>query len=192
MFRRVASRACAIRPLTKRPSLRYFSTSTDTYVQNSTEWQKNYASTGYADLATPPSKKVAVLACMDARLNVEKVLGINLGEAHVIRNAGGVVDEGAVRSLIISSQLLGTREWILVHHTGCGMVTFTDAELKSKLEKETGKTAAVPAKFYAFPDAGESVRNSIAYLKSHPWIPSDVTINGFVYDVKTGALNKVG
>jgi len=142
-----------------------------------------------ADLSMPPSKKVAVLACMDARVVPSRILGLNEGEAHILRNAGGVVDDDAIRSLAISQSLLGTEEIILIHHTDCGMLTFTDDELADKLEQETGQRPSWRA--HAFSDVEQDVRDSIARLQESPFIPNKDSIRGFVYDVKTGELNEV-
>ena len=142
-----------------------------------------------ADLSMPPSKKVAVLACMDARVVPSRILGLNEGEAHILRNAGGVVDDDAIRSLAISQSLLGTEEIILIHHTDCGMLTFTDDELADKLEQETGQRPSWRA--HAFSDVEQDVRDSIARLQESPFIPNKDSIRGFVYDVKSGELREI-
>jgi carbonic anhydrase len=142
-----------------------------------------------ADLAMPPSKKVAVLACMDARVVPSRILGLKEGEAHIIRNAGGVVDDDAIRSLTISQNLLGTQEIILIHHTDCGMLTFTDDELADKLEQDTGQRPQWRA--HAFSDVEQDVRDSIARLRESPFLPNKDSIRGFVFDVKTGELHEV-
>ncbi len=151
--------------------------------------------TGYAagfdkgNLPLPPGKKVAVLACMDSRLNPYGVLGLSEGEAHVIRNAGGVVSDDAIRSLAISQNLLGTEEIILIHHTDCGMLTFTDEELAQKLDEETGERPEWRA--HAFADLEQDVREGIATIQASPFIPRKESIRGFVYDVRTGELQEV-
>ncbi len=142
-------------------------------------------------LPMPPARKIAVLACMDARLHVEDILGLKTGEAHIIRNAGGVATTDAVRSLLISHYLLGTQEFIIINHTDCGMLTFKDDDLRTRLEKENGTAALEPVYFYAFPDVKENVKKQIERLKSHPWIPQRIPVRGFVYDVKTGKLEEV-
>ncbi len=142
-------------------------------------------------LPMPPGRKLAVLACMDARLDVPRILGLKAGEAHIIRNAGGIATEDAIRSLIISHYLLGTEEFLLIHHTDCGMLTFRDEELRERLEKSTGATASAPVAFHAFSNLEEDVRQQIHTLRSHPWIPKQATIRGFIYDVKTGRLKEV-
>jgi carbonic anhydrase len=159
---------------------------TDELLENA----KSYAA-GFdqGDLALPPSKKVAVLACMDARLSPYGVLGLSEGEAHVIRNAGGVVSDDAIRSLAISQNLLGTEEIILIHHTDCGMLTFTDEELAQKLDQETGERPEWRA--HAFADLEQDVRDGIAAIKASPFIPKKDSVRGFVYDVKTGELREV-
>ena len=139
-------------------------------------------------LPMPPAKRLAVVACMDARLDVHKILGLDEGDAHVIRNAGGVVSDDAIRSLTISQRLLGTNEIILIHHTDCGMLTFKDDDVKAQIEKDTGIRPQFALE--AFSDLDEDVRQSIARVEASPFIPSK-NVRGFVYDVKTGKLNEV-
>ena len=141
------------------------------------------------DLPLPPATKVAVVACMDARLNVYGALGLNEGDAHVIRNAGGVVTDDAIRSLAISQRLLGTEEIILIHHAGCGLLTFTDDEFKRTIEEDTGIKPEWAAE--AFGDVDSDVRQSIARIKASPFIPHKDAIRGFVYEVETGRLREV-
>ncbi len=153
---------------------------------------RNYAQQfNLSQLAALPARKVAIIACMDARLTIEPMLGLKTGEAHVIRNAGGIVTDDVLRSLIISQQLLGTREVIIINHTDCGMLSFKDNDLRQRLLRDTGKLATAPAQFLSFPDVQQNVREQVLKLRSHPWIPSDVAVRGFVYDVKTGRLNEV-
>ena len=147
------------------------------------------ASFDKGDLALPPAKKVAVLACMDARLDPAGALGLTEGDAHVIRNAGGVVTDDEIRSLAISQRLLGTEEIILIHHTDCGMLTFTDDQFAQKLQDETGETPGWSAN--AFPDLEGDVRDSIARIKESPFIPNKDSVRGFVYEVETGKLREV-
>jgi carbonic anhydrase len=161
-------------------------TVTDTLVENSRRYEEGFDK---GDLPLPPGKKVAVLACMDARLNPYGLLGLEEGDAHVIRNAGGVVDDDAIRSLSISQNLLGTEEIVLVHHTDCGMLTFTDEEFAEKLEGETGERPSWSA--HAFTSPEEDVRAGIEKIRSSPFIPRTGSVRGFVYDVGTGALNEV-
>ena len=140
-------------------------------------------------LPMPPAKHIAVVACMDARLETGVLLGLVEGDAHVIRNAGGVVTDDVIRSLTISQRLLGTREIMLIHHTDCGMLTFTDAELKQQILDETG--IKPPFALEAFPDVEADVRQSLARIAASPYIPHKEVVRGFVYDVKTGKLNEV-
>jgi carbonic anhydrase len=142
-----------------------------------------------ADLPMAPGKKVAVVACMDARLNVYGALGLQEGFAHVIRNAGGVVTDDAIRSLAISQRLLGTEEIILIHHTDCGMLTFTDDEFKRSIQDDVGIKPEWAAE--AFSDLDEDVRQSIARIEASPFIPRKDRVRGFVFDVKSGALREV-
>jgi carbonic anhydrase len=141
------------------------------------------------DLPMPPGKKLAVVACMDARLNVYGILGLQVGDAHVIRNAGGVVTDDEIRSLAISQRLLGTEEIILIHHTDCGMLTFTDDDFKKSIQDETGIKPAWAAE--AFTDLDDDVRQSIARIKASPFIPRTDSVRGFVYEVETGRLREV-
>jgi carbonic anhydrase len=142
-------------------------------------------------LPMPPARKLAIVACMDARLTVEQALGLKTGDAHIIRNAGGIVTEDAIRSLIISHYLLGTQEFMVINHTDCGMLTFKDEDLKKKLQEKTQTTAAVPEAFHSFPDLEKNVKEQIEKIKSHPWLPKNVPVRGFVYDVKSGTLQEV-
>jgi carbonic anhydrase len=148
------------------------------------------ASFDKGDLPLPPAKKVVVLACMDARLNPYGALGLKEGDAHVIRNAGGVVTDDEIRSLAISQRLLGTEEIILVHHTDCGMLTFTDDQFKRQIQDEVGIKPTWSAE--AFADLDEDVRQSIARIKASPFIPRKDSVRGFVYDVSNGRLREVG
>jgi carbonic anhydrase len=142
-------------------------------------------------LPIPPARKLAIVACMDARLPIEEALGLKTGDAHIIRNAGGIVTEDALRSLIISHYLLGTQDFIVINHTECGMLTFKDSDLRSRLHAETGTAAVSPTAFHTFGNLEENVREQIQKLRAHPWTPKSVSIRGFIYDVKTGRLNEV-
>jgi carbonic anhydrase len=144
-----------------------------------------------ANLPVSPARNLAVVACMDARLNVEQILGLKTGDAHIIRNAGGVVTVDALRSLLISQHLLGTQEVVIINHTGCGMLTFRDDQLSERLEKETGTAVVEPVHFHSFTDLRENVRRQIERVRSHPWVPETVSVRGFIYDVKTGKLEDV-
>jgi carbonic anhydrase len=148
-----------------------------------------YAAQFSGPLPLPPAKGVAVVACMDARIDVYRVLGLNEGEAHVIRNAGGVVTDDEIRSLAISQRLLGTTEIILIHHTDCGMLTFTDDAFKKSIQDETGIKPEWAAE--SFTDLDVDVRQSIARIKASPFVPKKDDIRGFVFDVATGALTEV-
>jgi len=160
-------------------------TATDEFLANN----ERYAASYRGGLPLPPSKQVAVVACMDARLNVYGILGLGDGEAHVIRNAGGVVTDDEIRSLAISQRLLGTREIVLIHHTECGMLTFTDDAFKQSLQDETGIKPSWAVE--AFADLDEDVRQSIARIRSSPFIPHKDSVRGFVFDVTSGKLREV-
>jgi carbonic anhydrase len=159
---------------------------TEELLRNAERYAEQFDS---GDLPMPPAKRVAVLACMDARLNPYALLGLQEGDAHVIRNAGGVVTDDEIRSLAISQRLLGTEEIILIHHTDCGMLTFRDDEFRKQIQQETGIKPAWAAE--TFDDLDEDVRQSIARITSSPFIPRKDSVRGFVYDVKTGRLDEV-
>jgi carbonic anhydrase len=144
-----------------------------------------------ANLPVPPGKKIAILACMDARLTIEPMLGLNTGDAHIIRNAGGIATDDALRSLLISHYLLGTKEFMVINHTECGMLTFKDAELIERLERERGVSAVTPRHFDAFDNLERNVRRQVGRIKAHPWIAKEITVRGFIFDVKSGKLNEV-
>ncbi len=158
---------------------------TDEYLASNARYAESFT----GPLPMPPSRHVAVVACMDARLHVHAILGLADGEAHVIRNAGGVVTDDAIRSLAISQRLLGTREIILIHHTDCGMLTFTDDDFKRSIQDETGIKPSWAAE--AFGDLNTDVRQSIARIKASPFVPHTDAVRGFVFDVATGKLNEV-
>jgi len=159
---------------------------TDDLLSNATNYAKAF---DRGDLPLPPAKHVAVVACMDARLNVYGLLGLEEGDAHVIRNAGGVVTDDEIRSLAISQRLLATTEIILIHHTDCGMLTFTDDDFRRQVQRDTGIKPEWAVE--AFDDLEEDVRQSIARIKASPFIPHKESVRGFVYDVKTGELGEV-
>jgi carbonic anhydrase len=142
------------------------------------------------NLPAPPARHVAVLTCMDARLDPARFLGLEIGDAHVIRNAGGRASDDAIRSLVISSELLGTREYVVIHHTDCGMLTFSNDDLRRKLSQERGVDAA-GIDFLPFSDLEASVRDDIRRLTESPLIRRDITISGFIYDVRSGRLQEV-
>ncbi len=159
---------------------------TDDLLRNNERYAESFDK---GDLPLPPARGVAVVACMDARLDVHKILGLEEGDAHVIRNAGGVVTDDEIRSLAISQRLLGTREIILIHHTDCGMLTFTDDELKRQIQDDVGIKPEFALE--AFADLDEDVRQSIARIKASPFIPHKDSVRGFVYEVETGRLREV-
>ena len=152
--------------------------------------RRHAAAFRHGGLPMPPARRLAVLACMDARLNVEEALGLAPGDAHVIRNAGGLATVDALRSLIISSRLLGTREFLVIEHTDCGMVTFREDELRRRLSEESGADASSLA-FGAFSDLEENLRRQVAIIRANPFLPKDATVRGLIYDVKTGLLREV-
>ena len=151
------------------------------------EYSKDFR---HGELSHMSSRKIAILTCMDARLAVEDFLGLKIGDAHIIRNAGGIATDDAIRSLIISHELLGTEEFFVVNHTDCGMLTFNDEELRKKLS-EKYKTDASALKFHSFPDLEANVKNQIDKVKSTSFLPKDIQVYGFVYDVRTGRLKEV-
>jgi carbonic anhydrase len=159
---------------------------TDELLQNNAAYAEGFEK---GDLPLPPARGVAVVACMDARLDVHKILGIQEGDAHVIRNAGGVITDDEIRSLTISQRLLGTSEIILIHHTDCGMLTFSDDELKAQIEEEVGIKPHFPME--SFSDLEEDVRQSIARIQNSPFVPNTESVRGFVYEVETGRLREV-
>ena len=158
---------------------------TEEYLSNNAAYAESFGD----QLPMPPSRQVAVVACMDARLDVYRILGLHEGEAHVIRNAGGVVTDDAIRSLTISQRLLGTNEIILIHHTDCGMLTFTDDGFKQQIQDETGLKPEWAAE--AFQDVDEDVRQSLRRIEASPFVTKHESLRGFVFDVATGKLNEV-
>jgi carbonic anhydrase len=159
---------------------------TDELLQNNERYAEGFDK---GDLQLPPAKQLAVVACMDARLDVSKLLGLEEGDAHVIRNAGGVVTDDEIRSLAISQRLLGTREIVLIHHTDCGMLTFKDDDFRHQIEEETGVRPQWAAE--AFDELDQDVRQNIARIKASPFIPHKESVRGFVYDVTNGHLREV-
>jgi carbonic anhydrase len=152
---------------------------------------------GYAEefdlglLPGRPLRKLAVVSCMDCRMTVEQILGLQPGDAHILRNAGGMVTEDILRSLLISHYMLGVEEFMIINHTQCGMMTFQDDDLRRKLIEQTGTATITPSGFWTFHGLEEHVREQIQKLTSHPWIPHTIPVRGFVYDVKTGKLTEV-
>jgi carbonic anhydrase len=159
---------------------------TDELLQNA---QSYAASFDKGDLPLPPGRAIAVVACMDARLNPYGLLGLSEGDAHVIRNAGGVITADEIRSLSISQRLLGTQEIVLIHHTDCGMLTFTDDDFRNQVLADTGIKPEWAAE--AFPDLEQDVRQSIGRIKASPFIPRKESVRGFIYDVRSGSLTEV-
>jgi len=153
------------------------------------ENNEKYAAGFAGPLPLPPAKQIAIVACMDARIDVYRVLGLDEGEAHVIRNAGGVVTADVIRSLAISQRLLGTREIVLVHHSDCGMLTFSDDDFRASIQADTGIRPEWAAE--AFPDVAGDVRQSIARITASPYVPHRDQVRGFVFDVATGRLDEV-
>ena len=159
---------------------------TNALIENSARYAAAFAK---GDLASAPARKVAVLACMDARLDPARLLGLEEGDAHVIRNAGGVASDDAIRSLSISQHLLGTEEVIVVQHTDCGMLAFTDEEFVDRLERETGQEPDWPV--HTFEDLDENVRDSLRRIRTSPFVPRTDSVRGFVYEVESGRLREV-
>jgi carbonic anhydrase len=141
---------------------------------------------------TPPAPKIAIVTCADPRLSgIEQMLGLAEADVDMIRNFGTVIDDDAVRSLVLSTRLLGSREIMIINHTDCGMLKFTDAEMEERLRNETGRAPIAPARFYSFTDAEANTKEQIQKARSHPWISPEVPVRGFVYDVHTGRLGEV-
>jgi carbonic anhydrase len=161
-------------------------TVTDELLRNNERYAESFDK---GELPLPPAKGVAVVACMDARLNIYGILGLKEGDAHVIRNAGGVITDDEIRSLMISQRLLGTREIILIHHTDCGMLTFSDDEVKGQIQQEVGIKPQFPLESFA--DLEEDVRQSIRRIQTSPFLPYKDSVRGFVYEVDTGRLREI-
>ena len=159
---------------------------TDTFLANNARYAEQFQK---QQTPLPPGKQTAIVACMDARLETGRLLGLEEGDAHVIRNAGGVVTDDVLRSLVISQRLLGTREIILIHHTDCGMLTFKDDDVKAGIEADTGLRP--PFALEAFSHLEDDVRQSVRRIQACPFIPVKDQVRGFVYDVETGRLNEV-
>ena len=159
---------------------------TDELLRNAEAYAESFDK---GDLPIPPGRKVAIVACMDARLNPYSLLGLEEGDAHLIRNAGGVITDAEIRSLAISQRLLGTEEIVLIHHTDCGMLTFTDDEFRSSIEDDTGVKPAWASE--AFSDLDGNLRQSLARINDSPFIPKKDSVRGFVYEVETGRLREV-
>ena len=150
-----------------------------------------YARTHELRPLTPrPQRKLAILTCMDTRLSI-RTMGLKTGDAHIIRNAGGIVTDDTLRSLVISHHLLGTEEFMVINHTDCGLMHATEEELRARIQNRTGTAAVAPAFFYAFKNIDENVRHQLQKLRTHPWIPEKVAVRGFVYDVSSGLLREI-
>lgn len=150
-----------------------------------------YAQTHELRPLTPrPQRKLAILTCMDTRLSI-RTMGLKTGDAHIIRNAGGIVTDDSLRSLVVSHHLLGTEEFMIINHTDCGLMHATEEELRARIQNRTGTAAVAPAFFYAFKNIDENVRHQLQKLRTHPWIPKEVAVRGFVYDVVTGLLREI-
>ena len=165
------------------------SSAVDTVLERNRRYAEEFTDAGLP--GRPPGLRLAVLTCLDCRLHVPELLGLELGEAHILRNAGGVVTEDVLRSLIVSYHIGGTRELMIINNTKCGMLTFEGEDLASRLRSETGKAPVIPARFLTFTDLEENVREQIRKVRSHPWIPQSLGVRGFIYDVDTGRLAEV-
>ena len=159
---------------------------TDELLRNNERYANSFDK---GDLPTPPAKQIAIVTCMDARLSPYVMLGLSEGDAHVIRNAGGAITDDEIRSLMISQRLLGTREVMLIHHTDCGMLTFSDEELREQIQQEVGIKPHFPLETFA--DLEEDVRQSIKRIEASPFIPHKDSVRGFIYEVETGHLREV-
>jgi len=150
-----------------------------------------YARTHELRRLTPrPERKLAILTCMDTRLSI-RTLGLKTGDAHIIRNAGGIVTDDSLRSLLISHHLLGTEEFMVINHTDCGLMHASEQDLRTRIQNRAGTAAIAPAFFYAFQNIDENVRHQLQKLHTHPWISKSIAIRGFVYDVSTGLLREI-
>ena len=160
----------------------------DELLKANREFARNFT---LGELSVRPKRRVAVLACMDSRILFEHCLGLKPGDAHMIRNAGGIATEDALRSLIISHHLLDTQEFIIINHTDCGLLKVQEYELRQRLAEKTGAIASEPAHFYGFDDLEANLRQQVYRVRSHAWIPKHIPVRGFIYDVKTGRLTEV-
>lgn len=156
-----------------------------------TQHNVGYAKTfGLGHLQTPPVRKLVILTCMDSRMDLEQLLGLQVGDAHMIRNGGGLATDDAIRSLILSTHLLGTRSIAIIQHTECGLLSITDEQMRHRLTTQTGKDAS-HLQFHAFTDLDKNVTEQVKRVREHPFLPNDIQVRGYVYDVKTGALREV-
>lgn len=164
-------------------------TAIDTVLEANQKYAETFTQGGLP--GRPTRLRLAVVTCLDCRLHVSKLLGLELGDAHIIRNAGGIVTEDVLRSLIVSCHIAETREVIVINNTKCGMLTFTGEELAAKLQQETGTAPVAPARFYTFTNLEENVGQQVRKVRSHPWIPESIPVRGFIYDVDAGRLSEV-
>ena len=160
---------------------------TDEILTANEEYSRNHV---LKHLSPRPRKKVVIITCMDTRLSI-RTMGLDVGDAHILRNAGGIVTDDVIRSLLISHYKLGTEEFVLINHTDCGMLTFTDEEFRQQLERSSGTATVAPTQFHSFKDVEKNVREQLQKLRSHPWIKKEISLRGFVYDVKTGRLKEI-
>lgn len=161
-------------------------------IDNALKANEEYARAfGLQREARPQGAHLAVVTCMDARIDVFRILGLRPGEAYIIRNAGGIVDESAMRSLLVANRLLGAAEFMLIHHTDCGMLKFKEEAFLARLREESGTSAVAPARFYAFSNLEDDLREQAEKVRSHPWVPRDVPVRGFIYDVMSGKLKEL-
>lgn len=159
----------------------------DSIISQNKKYAENFT---YGALPPHPSKKIAVLACMDARISVNEVLGLKIGEAHIIRNAGGIVTDDALRSLIVSHEMLGTEKIIIINHTECGMATFNDEDLQKRISEKYNSNAS-NIKFHSFSDLEENVKDQIKKIRTSPFLSDIASVHGFIYDIKTGKIREV-
>ena len=162
-------------------------TDTDSIISQNKKYAENFT---YGDLPPHPSEKIAILACMDARIPVNEVLGFKIGEAHIIRNAGGIVTDDALRSLIVSHEMLGTEKIIVINHTECGMATFKDEDLQNRITEKYNSNAS-GIKFHSFSDLEENVKDQIKKIRTSPFLANIASVHGFIYDIKTGKIKEI-
>lgn len=164
----------------------------DTAIDFVLAWNQRFSETFTGTtLSAPPQRKLLVIACMDARINIETALGLHYGDAHILRNAGGTVTEDVLRSAIVSTNIHGTREIMVINHTGCGMMGCTDDQLHDRIKAKHGQSTEEPAHYHTFTDLPIHVKDQVAILRDHPYIPAETAIRGFIYDVEQGHLNEI-
>ena len=160
----------------------------DEVLQANREYARDF---GFGHLGPEPTRRLAVLACMDSRQPIKRMLGLDPGEAHLLRNAGAIVTEDVLRSLLISHHIKGTREFMVVAHTECGMQGLAESGFRERLERQSGRKSEEPARFHSFHDLDEHVRRQLERVRAHPWLAALISVRGFVYDVKTGLMREV-